>query len=253
MHTSFVAPLSGVTGSAFAAVNPPVNVERNLGVCAESIPIVDPAKSHGVPDSRGENIVSYDTIAGGGQLNDWPCEADQASFGTPNPEPQRAIYAAVSPPGGFPPESDVEELLRRPRRRKPGGGVVTVANHVEWSPTKPSDIPPSAVRLRGMEKAADFAIAYNESAHAIRNSRWAVVTNRGTVLVLTGIRIEERPINPADFPPCVLACPTIGQAADCAADANAARLAMAIVPRQWSVSLRRADCISQQATKGGGA
>jgi hypothetical protein len=119
-------------------------------------------------------------------------------------------------------------------------GVVTIKNS-EWRPKKVGDTPNSITQGLGMDLSASFALVYNQSHLAKSHGRWAVLTNRGTVLILTGIRGADRPLNPAGFPPCVQGGMTYDNAEHLALEANELRFKLAAVPREWAISLRRAD------------
>ncbi len=187
----FVSPPEG---SAFAAINPPVNPARVLETpSGSSVTIVD----HSMVNASVENIKQR--IEG---------------FQRPTPHWQTLPICAV----------------------------VTIAN-AEWRPTKPEAIPKSITQGMGMSLSAHYAMVYNQSDLARQLRRWAVVTTRGTVLILSGIPEAQRPTNPADFPPCVQAGLTYGRAESIAVESNGPRFAIAAVPREWTISLRRADCV----------
>ena len=119
-------------------------------------------------------------------------------------------------------------------------GLVEIIND-KWEPKNSRDLPPSPTQGMGMELSAQFCIAFNQSGFARQRRRWAVLTNRGTCLILTGIPAEQRPLNPCDFPPCVqqrLAYPEVEAIAE---QRNADRYKLARIPRNWTVALRRAD------------
>lgn len=192
------------------------------------------------------------------------------------PIPQGAAFAQVNPPvdpervfGGVslvnhrlvkPSEVNVSDqitALQKPEpawRRNPDCGLVTIKND-NWIPQSETDLPHSMTQGLGMELSAHFAMVYNQSTMARNKRRWAVVTNRGTVLILTGIKLADRPTNPADFPSFVESGLTFNQAEQRAAEANAPRLALAIVPRDWAIAVRRADSVEVQrlAVEGGAA
>jgi hypothetical protein len=131
-------------------------------------------------------------------------------------------------------------------------GVAVVLND-KWKPGSVNDVPPSFASGLDMAMLGQFAMLFNQSQIARTRRRWALVTNRGTLLFLTGIKPNERPIHPADFPACVAGGLNYNQAESMAREANEHRHATAHVPRQWSVSLRRADCCDLGAVKGGAA
>ncbi|WP_397570385.1 hypothetical protein [Schlesneria sp. T3-172] len=137
------------------------------------------------------------------------------------------------------------ERLKQPRleawKAQRSCGVVTITN-VKWEPSGLRSLPPSLTNGLGMGLSAQFAMVYNQSETSRLQRRWAVVTNRGTVLFLSGILPQDRPVNPADFPPCVMANLTYAEAESTADTENRPRLRLARIPRQWTVSLRRADC-----------
>jgi hypothetical protein len=156
--------------------------------------------------------------------------------------PAVAIVEHSGEPGS---ESRVREMMAAYQR--PGRldgrticGVVTIKNS-EWRPKKVGDIPSSLTQGLGMELSAQFAMVYNQSQFARSYGRWAVVTNRGTVLILTGIRGADRPINPADFPPCVQGGMTYENSEALISEANEPRFKLAAVPREWAIAIRRAD------------
>ena len=123
-------------------------------------------------------------------------------------------------------------------------GLVTIAVD-QWEPKSRLDVPPSPMNAMGMELAAQFAIAFNQSIFARQRRRWCVVTNRGTCLMLTGIPIDQRPLNPCDFPPCVQQGMTYPEAELIADEQNTERFKVARIPRNWTVSLRRADSVCE--------
>jgi hypothetical protein len=123
-------------------------------------------------------------------------------------------------------------------------GLVTIAVD-KWEPKSRLDVPPSPTTQMGMELAAQFAIAFNQSNFARQRRRWCVVTNRGTCLMLTGIPIDQRPLNPCDFPPCVQQGMTYPDVELIADEQNTERFKVARIPRNWTVSLRRADSVTE--------
>lgn len=206
-NPSFVVPSAGAAGVAFAALIPPVDparcCEAQESPPDESVSRVDDAGA--IPDSHPAANPSSHAACDGVARSAGTATSDGAGLG-------RAFC-----------------------------GVVTIANHGGWSPKNPSAVPPSVMDGMGMQVSAIFAMAYNQSEHSWQRGRWAVVTSRGTIVILTGIRAEERPLNPADFPPCVQDRLTYGQAEALALEANTPRHAGSIVPREWSIALRRAD------------
>ena len=133
---------------------------------------------------------------------------------------------------------------------------MTITN-LDWVPKKSSDVPPSPTKGYGWKLSADFCRLFNQSEFARRRRRWAVLTNRGDALILCGIRDEDRPLDPAAFPPCVQDGLTYHDAETMAINDNAARFAVARVPRQWTISLRRIDAAAygdrSEAREGGDA
>jgi hypothetical protein len=147
------------------------------------------------------------------------------------------------------------EELRRPRPLRmtiPVCGLVTIKNS-DWRPSKPSAVPKSITQGMGMSLSAQFAIVYNQSELARMLRRWAVVTTRGTVLILADIPNTERPINPAEFPECVQVGLSSDEADLAASEENGSRLEVAIVPRRWTIAVRRADCVDATPMQEGGA
>lgn len=174
--------------------------------------------------------------------------ANPERFGVVSKEtPGNAVDVVDHTPSKMTPENVKEVLsaVTRPRRRwmsLPICGVVTIKNS-EWRPRKVVDIPHSITQGMGMSLSAHFALVYNQSDTARTQRRWAVVTSRGTVLILSGIPDADRPTNPAAFPPCVQSGLSYDQAELAAGEANALRFKFAAVPREWSIALRRADCV----------
>lgn len=123
-------------------------------------------------------------------------------------------------------------------------GLVTI-NNLDWEPKSRLDVPPSPTMNLGMDIAAQFAIAYNQSDFARQKRRWCVVTNRGTCLILTGIPADQRPLNPCDFPPIVQQGLTFPEAEKAADEQNTERHRLARIPRNWTVALRRADSVQR--------
>ena len=190
---SFVMPSADTIGSAFAALNPPVDPIRTAGL---------------------------------------------------DPSP------VASPPTE---QATVETKPKQRWKTLPICGVVTISNQALWSPKSVCAVPPSVCDRLGMQAAAVFAIAYNQCEHARLKRRWCCVTNRGTVVILNGIPATERPLNPADFPPCVRSGLTFLEAESATTKANCSRHSNAIVPREWTISLRRADCVDDSIDHIGGA
>lgn len=133
------------------------------------------------------------------------------SFVLPEPGTVGIAFNALSVPipidqgaGTAPTESSAPERAATVAfRNLPVCGVVTVQNHVSWSSKSVCAVPPSVMKRMGMHAASIFAIAFNQSEYARYKPRWALVTNRGSVLVLTGVPSAGSPLNPADFSPCV--------------------------------------------------
>lgn len=121
-------------------------------------------------------------------------------------------------------------------------GVVTIQN-MDWAPESAHDLPPSVADGLGMEVSSQFVMMFNQSATARQRRRWAMLTNRGTVLILTGVKPDERPIHSADFHASVQGGMTFHEAESTANKANEARYALARIPRQWTIAVRRADCV----------
>ncbi|WP_373650571.1 hypothetical protein [Schlesneria sp. DSM 10557] len=143
-----------------------------------------------------------------------------------------------------------EQAIERMKAKRPSYwkdsptcGTVTIQN-VSWEPANSRDVPPSVTDELGMELAGQYVLLYNQSDISRRKRRWAVLTNRGSVVILSGISPQDRPADPADFPPCVQAGLTFRVAEDAANRANKTRYDLARIPRQWTISLRRADSVT---------
>jgi hypothetical protein len=143
---------------------------------------------------------------------------------------------------------EMMDALRQPRKAKldlPVFGVLTIDNQ-DWSPRRFDDIPPSLTQGLGMELSAHFALIYNQSSMAVNKRRWALVTTRGTVLVLCGLQLADRPSNPAAFPAgFVQGGLTYDEAERFALEANEPRWQLSRIPRQWTIALRRADTVEK--------
>ncbi|WP_373653377.1 hypothetical protein [Schlesneria sp. DSM 10557] len=142
--------------------------------------------------------------------------------------------------------TEAMERLKKPRNHwkdSPTCGTLTIQN-VSWEPANSRDVPPSVTDELGMELAAQYVLLYNQSETSRNRRRWALLTNRGSVVILSGIALQDRPANPADFPKCVQGNLTFRTAEDTANAANKVRFALARIPRQWTISLRRADSVT---------
>ena len=134
------------------------------------------------------------------------------------------------------------DFLPKPWQLQPICGLVTLDN-IDWTPAKVTDVPPSPTKGMGLEVSAQFALAFNQSARSRSKNRWAVVSTRGTVLILCGVTLADRPLNPSDFPPCVERNLSFHEAESRALEANRERFRIARIPRQWTVSLFRPDSV----------
>lgn len=128
-------------------------------------------------------------------------------------------------------------------RTKPNHGLVTVIVD-NWTPKSARSVPPSVTDHLTMWLSTQWAILFNQSAFARRKKRWAVVTARGTVIVLCNIQLRDRPVNPADMPNCCITDLTFDTADRLAIAANTPRVEHSRVPRQWTVCIRRADSVN---------
>lgn len=125
-------------------------------------------------------------------------------------------------------------------RTRPTHGLVNIIVE-NWKPKSARDVPPSCTDRLGMFLSAQFAMLLNQSMYS-RKRRWALVTTRGTVLIVSGI--TDRPINPSDFPSCVQGGLSFEVAEQLAIEANTPRFELSRVPREWTVAVRRADSVT---------
>lgn len=133
-------------------------------------------------------------------------------------------------------------------REQPICGVVTI-NNQDWRPNGVRSVPPSLVNGLGMTLAAKWVMLFNASPTARRRRHWAVLTTRATVLILTGIKLQDRPVNVCDFPACSVGGLLPAQAEQMATDANSPRHEVAQIPRFWTVAIRRADSVEAEVNQ----
>lgn len=113
-------------------------------------------------------------------------------------------------------------------------GLITV--RVEnWSPKNARSNPPSITDGMSTEISRQFCLAFNASEHARQRKRWALLTNSGSVLILTGL--DERPIDPSAFPGTVRRVHTQAEANRIMELENAERHRYARIPREWTVAV----------------
>ena len=169
----------------------------------------------------------------------------------PTPDEMPTVFATVAPKPcslaamlqGQPPIECPELKATRPVslwRTRPTHGLVNIIVE-NWKPKSARDVPPSMTDRMGMFLSAQFAMLLNQSMYS-RKRRWALVTTRGTVLIVSGI--TDRPINPSDFPSCVQGGLSFEVAEQLAIEANAPRFELSRVPREWTVAVRRADSVT---------
>lgn len=117
--------------------------------------------------------------------------------------------------------------------------LITIDCHAGFKPQSARSQPEGTIGTNlSKEVALEFAITYNESAHSIRKSRWAVVTTGGALLLLP-IDPEHRPPSPWMFHPAARELPDSDHesAQELAAVENAPRFEQAQIPRNWTVPL----------------
>lgn len=129
-------------------------------------------------------------------------------------------------------------------------GVVTVTVN-DWKPKNARAVPPSLTDGLGMWTSAQWAMLFNASAVARHRKQWACVTTRGTVVVLSGIRLQDRPADVGTFPAvCVQGGLSFHAAEAMAIGANAPRIELARVPREWTIPVRLANSVEQETIGG---
>ena len=142
-------------------------------------------------------------------------------------EPQKAVSFGTVTREGEQPATD---------NPKPWG-LVTL-NVTNWHPNGPGSCPPSLTNGFSFEVSRQFAIAYNKSLQSRQRHRWAVVMTNSTILFLSNINHEDRPEDPAGFPPCVKVGFTQREAEETMISENRERHRVAHVPRSWTVALK---------------
>lgn len=155
--------------------------------------------------------------------------------------PECPILSAVIPPTSDGESGNQAAVLDWKSRHD--WGVITFDNSGGWKPKSERSVPPSICDQMGRQIASIFAIAFNQAAHAIAKNRWAVVTARGTVIILSGIPLTDRPLNPAALPKCAQSGLTFEQAEQAVNEANRERFRLATIPREWSVTVSPADLL----------
>lgn len=130
-------------------------------------------------------------------------------------------------------------------------GILTIRNCGGWMPAGTNKAPPSSFARIGMYLLSRFALLFNGSPEARQRRQWALVTVRGTMLVLSNVHPDERPEDPAAFPDAVTGGMTQDQAEELVHRANSRRLARGDV-REWCVAVVRADRVPHD-TEGGDA
>lgn len=113
-------------------------------------------------------------------------------------------------------------------------GVITLQVQ-DWVPKNARSVPPSITDGMGTAISRILAVTFNASENASERRRWALLTNSGTVLLLTGV--EQRPSTPTDFPPNVRRVLTKAEAEKRAEIENQDRFRLARIPREWSVAV----------------
>lgn len=129
-------------------------------------------------------------------------------------------------------------------------GLVTVTVE-NWKPKNARSVPPSLTDGLGMWTSAQWAMLFNASAVARHRGHWACVTVRGGVVVLSGIRLQDRPVDVGTFPAvCVQGGLTFHAAEQMAIGANGPRIELARVPREWTIPVRLASSVEQETIGG---
>lgn len=200
---------ASLVGSAFARLNPPMNAQ------------VQPVPA--VIEQPGETPLV------------WLPAAQQ-----PNPQYSAADVATLM---SDPAPQDAESLEEWRQARS--HGIVTLINEW-WAPQGVAKSPPSTTTGLGMYLSAQWCYLFNVSPLARRKGRWALVAARGTAIIISGISLAERPADPGAFPRCVLGGLTHREAEQAAIDMNRERLAVARVPREWTVAVRLASTVEQE-------
>lgn len=130
-------------------------------------------------------------------------------------------------------------------RTAPTCGVVTIVND-SWMPVSSRSVPPSLCNRLGMYLASRWCLLFNESADARKKNHWALPTCKGNAIVLAGILPGDRPLNPSDFPECVIGGLPLDVAYQLSTGANLSRCGSGI-PKLWSVAVRRIDSITDDS------
>lgn len=161
----------------------------------------------------------------------------------PRPDELPTVFATVAPQPVSLAESLQSQDETRPVslwRTRPTHGLVSIIVE-NWKPKSARDVPPSMTDRMGMFLSAQFAMLLNQSMYS-RKRRWALVTTRGTTLIISGI--TDRPINPSDFPSCVQGGLSFEVAEQLAIEANTPRFELSRIPREWTIAVRRADSVT---------
>ena len=130
-------------------------------------------------------------------------------------------------------------------RELPSFGIVTISVDA-WRPKNARAVPPSLTDGLGMWLSSRYAMLFNASPIARHRGHWACVTTRSGIVVLSGIRLQDRPVDVSTFPPCVQSGLTFHEAEQMAISMNAPRIELSRVPRLWTIGVRMANTIEAE-------
>jgi hypothetical protein len=222
-------------GSAFAALNPPM-------AALQAAPATMAIPPDGTVLSTSQWI---DVLGSPVPVVAPPAEPIPRTWHPPAAHPNQAGRLPDSQPALTGPEVHAALNGEPFHRGRPIFGVVTVTNEA-WKPKSAKDVPPSLTDGLGMFLSARWAMLFNASPVACHRRHWACVTNRGTVIVLSGIRLQDRPVDVSGFPQCVQAGLTFHEAEQLAIGANTPRIELARVPREWTIAVRTANTVEAE-------
>lgn len=153
--------------------------------------------------------------------------------------PEATIFERAKTSAVAAPQIDLAtstELATPPTRRMIGLFTVTIPNEAAFRPKSPETTIPASVTNMPIGDLGRLAISLNAGTWAAAKRVWAAITENGSLVLLPCLP-EQRPEDPAAFPVGTRILEK-NEAIVEAYNENRARLAVALIPREWTIPIR---------------
>lgn len=273
MHVQ-LSSLPAGPGSAFAALNPPMDPEKVLGTKLllpgrrytllyprhPFLSVPSPLEAHFIRVSSIDDLTQKEK-----QMDDAEFEANplllrsrfrinavEVSTGAELvlfDEFMKEVHSIEADPIfqteqlGSRPQADSERGSRPPVMPPSVDGETTFATLVikcdpSYRPKSVKSVPSSKwLADSPLELKAGYGILFNGSEVAKLKGQWLCLATNGS-LILLDVPPEDRPEDPSAFPPGAVTGLSFESAVQAQAEENADRLNLARVPRNWTIALR---------------